>query len=163
MVHPAVRAALEDCKRAFPGKLLIVSNSSGLEAFDPDGAEAAAVERALGIPVLRHRAKKPEGEPGPLEAHFGCGTEELVMVGDRVFTDVVFGNKMGMLTVKVEPFPESAGEKVTVRFSKWAEDRLLRRWADRVDPPPHRLSQTGGPPWRAQEKFTLKPAPQPAG
>lgn len=30
------------------------SNSAGLKQFDPDGREAEAIERALGIAVLRH-------------------------------------------------------------------------------------------------------------
>lgn len=32
-----------------------------------------------------------------------CTAQELVMVGDRCFTDVVFGNRHGMLTICPEP------------------------------------------------------------
>ena len=32
-----------------------------------------------------------------------CSAEELVMVGDRYMTDVVFGNRLGMLTVRPAP------------------------------------------------------------
>lgn len=35
------------------------------------GKEAAALEAALGIPVLRHREKKPAGGSEDMEAHFG--------------------------------------------------------------------------------------------
>jgi len=151
-VHPSIHDAFEDCKRAFGGKVMIVSNSAGLEAYDPKGEEADAIERDLEIPVLRHRAKKPDGEPEILQEQLGCKTEELVMIGDRVFTDVVYGNRMGMLTVKVESF-SSEGEKVTVKFSRWAELKLLKRWGRTVRSPPHRLSQTGPQPWCPQEKF----------
>lgn len=47
------------------------------------GEEAAALEAALGVAVLRHREKKPSGGKGEVEAHFGCGAHEVVMVGDR--------------------------------------------------------------------------------
>lgn len=59
------------------------------------------MESALGIAVLRHKDKKPAGGPEDLESHFGCSVSELVMVGDRYLTDVVFGNRLGMLTVRV--------------------------------------------------------------
>ncbi len=47
------------------------------------GKEAAALEAALGIPVLRHADKKPSGGSAELAAHFGCAPADLIMVGDR--------------------------------------------------------------------------------
>lgn len=47
------------------------------------GTEAAALEAALGVAVLRHKEKKPAGGKEDMEAHFGCAARELVMVGDR--------------------------------------------------------------------------------
>lgn len=47
------------------------------------GKEARELEAALGVPVLRHREKKPGGGSGELEAHFGCPAADLIMVGDR--------------------------------------------------------------------------------
>ncbi len=35
------------------------------------GSEAEALEVALGIPVLRHRDKKPAGGSDDMERHFG--------------------------------------------------------------------------------------------
>lgn len=37
------------------------------------GKEAEHLEAALGIPVLRHREKKPAGGSEDMERHFGCG------------------------------------------------------------------------------------------
>lgn len=42
-----------------------------------------------------------------------CKAEQLVMVGDRFLTDVVFGNRNGMLTVRPAPFT-SKGEPKAV-------------------------------------------------
>lgn len=36
------------------------------------GEEATKLEKLLGVTVLRHKCKKPEGGADELEAHFGC-------------------------------------------------------------------------------------------
>jgi HAD superfamily phosphatase (TIGR01668 family) len=33
--------------------------------------------------------------------------ERIAMVGDRLFTDVLAGNRLGMFTILVEPIPDS--------------------------------------------------------
>lgn len=50
------------------------------------------------------------------------------MVGDRYLTDVAFGNRLGMLTVRVAPVVESGeGEPRAVRASRAVEEALVRR------------------------------------
>ena len=44
--------------------------------------------------------QKPAGGAGALERHFGCDASKLVMVGDRYFTDVVFGNRHGSVSAR---------------------------------------------------------------
>ena len=98
--------------------MALLSNSAGLAQYDPDGEEAAALEAALGVAVIRHASKKPGGAPGALAAHFGIppsSVPSLVMVGDRYLTDVVYGNRLGLLTVR--PAPVTAeGEPRAVRL-----------------------------------------------
>lgn len=36
-LHPHAKASLEECRRAFGGRLVLYSNSAGLQQFDPDG------------------------------------------------------------------------------------------------------------------------------
>ena len=71
-VDAALAPALEAARRAFGGRLALYSNSAGLEQYDPDGSEAAALEAAFGVHCLRHREKKPAGGCRELEEHFGC-------------------------------------------------------------------------------------------
>ena len=101
-----------------PSGVALLSNSAGLAQYDPDGEEAAALEAALGVAVIRHASKKPGGAPGALAAHFGIppsSVPSLVMVGDRYLTDVVYGNRLGLLTVR--PAPVTAeGEPRAVRL-----------------------------------------------
>ena len=141
--HPDARDSFRECLRAFEGKVVLLSNSAGLEQYDPKGAEADAIEKKLGCPVLRHKRKKPAAEPEVLERHFGAKTGELVMVGDRTLTDIAFGNSMGMLTVKCEPFT-SRGENLFVKLARRLEALLafvLR--AAGCAPPDHPLVPAG--------------------
>lgn len=93
------------------------------------GLEAAALEVSTGIPVLRHAAKKPAGGSEELESHFGCPSSQLLMVGDRYLTDIVFGNRHGMMTVRPTPLVlegEPAG--VVVVSSEISIKRQWCRW-----------------------------------
>jgi phosphatidylglycerophosphatase GEP4 len=62
-----------------------------------------AIEHSMGLAVLRHREKKPRGLECVLRYFNGAEAEELLVVGDRLLTDVVFGNLHGMLTVSPTP------------------------------------------------------------
>ena len=95
-------------RKAYPGsKLLIVSNSAGTND-DRDDVEARALEQSTGVIVLRHAIKKP-----------GCGSQildylrgrpesgverpdQIAIVGDRLFTDVMMANMMGAWGVWVK-------------------------------------------------------------
>ncbi|RVW39638.1 hypothetical protein CK203_109977 [Vitis vinifera] len=81
----------------------VFNNFIGLYEYDPDGSKARVLEGAIGIEVIRHRVKKPAGTAEEIEKHFGCASSLLIMVGDRPFTDIVFGNRNGFLTILTEP------------------------------------------------------------
>eukprot|EP00887_Chlorella_sp_A99_P006848 scaffold2.g6848.t1 len=138
-LHPRAAGGLAAATAAFDGAVVLYSNSAGLAQYDQQGAEAARLEAALGLPVLRHCEKKPAGGPEDMERHFGCPAHQLVMVGDRYLTDVVFGNRNGMLTVRPAPFTP-AGEPTAVLLARAVEERLVARWQRQgVQPPPHPL------------------------
>jgi hypothetical protein len=61
-VAPQLAASFAACQAAFgPGAVLLYSNSAGLAQYDPQGAEADALEAAFGVRVARHADKKPAG------------------------------------------------------------------------------------------------------
>ena len=126
--------------------LALLSNSAGLKQYDPEGHEAEALEAALGVAVIRHSSKKPAGDAAAIVRHFSIGDgtsgaltsnlsssssispSEIVMVGDRYLTDVAFGNRLGMLTVRVDPIEKSGkGEPRAVAVSRRVEEALVRR------------------------------------
>ncbi|KAK9826585.1 hypothetical protein WJX74_004268 [Apatococcus lobatus] len=127
VIYPPIAKALADCQREFNGRAVIVSNSAGLAEFDPEGKEAAAVEAALGVPVLRHAEKKPGGSAESLTTYFGCDASEVLMIGDRYLTDVVYGNRNGLFTVRTKPF-DLNGEPSSVLWARRLEEKLVKRW-----------------------------------
>ena len=57
-----------------------------------------------------------------IETQFQCSPDEVVMVGDRILTDVVFGRRHGMFCILSEPL---ARDK-----DRWAvqASRLFENW-----------------------------------
>lgn len=124
---PPLESSIEECKFLFGSNIAVFSNSAGLYEYDPTGKEARALEKATGIKVLRHRAKKPAGTAEEVERDFGCESSRLVMVGDRPFTDIVYGNRNGFLTILTKPLSE-AEEPFIVRQVRKFELAMVRRW-----------------------------------
>ncbi|GAB2228491.1 hypothetical protein Droror1_Dr00022612 [Drosera rotundifolia] len=128
---PPFKPSIQRCKSVFGQEnVAIFSNSTGLFQFDPDGSKATALEHEIGMRVIRHRVKKPAGNAQEIQKHFGCPSEMLVMVGDRRFTDVVYGNRNGFFTILTEPFSDS-GEPFVVKQLRKVEDSLVHRWCKR--------------------------------
>lgn len=51
--------------------------------------------------------------------------EEIAMVGDRLFTDVLAGNRLGMFTILVEPMVSSETKLISLRnFEVWFSQKL---------------------------------------
>ncbi|XP_039131382.1 phosphatidylglycerophosphate phosphatase 1, chloroplastic [Dioscorea cayenensis subsp. rotundata] len=126
---PSLSHSFQQCRASFPGKIAVFSNSAGLRQYDPDGLEARALEDAIeGIHVIRHEVKKPSGTAEDIEKYFGCSASLLVMVGDRHFTDVVYGNINGFLTICTEPLTLS-GETFIVKEVRKLENLLVNRWS----------------------------------
>jgi uncharacterized protein len=87
------------------------------------------VAEALGIPAVGRWLLGRKPFAGGIQAalkQVGVPAAKAVMVGDQLFTDVLGGNRLGLLTVWVKPLPykEFAGTRV----SRWVESFLERRF-----------------------------------
>jgi phosphatidylglycerophosphatase GEP4 len=127
-IHPDASKGLEDAKKVFgPENVAIMSNSAGTRD-DPDYTDAKRIEETLGIAVIRHDEKKPGGLNEVL-AHFHMeDPAELCMVGDRLLTDVVFGNLYSMLTVHTLPLCKGADnekDNIPAKIIRSIENRSL--------------------------------------
>ena len=86
---------------------MIVSNSAGTND-DHHGKEAEILEKATGVEVFRHATKKPGCAIDVLN-YLRSGNvpgltrpDEVVVVGDRIFTDVIMANMMGAWSIWVK-------------------------------------------------------------
>ncbi|XP_014516883.1 uncharacterized protein LOC106774410 isoform X1 [Vigna radiata var. radiata] len=127
---PPLESSLECCKLEFGDDIAVFSNSAGLHQYDHDGSKARMLEGAIGIKVIRHRVKKPAGTAEEIEKHFGCEASRLIMVGDRPFTDIVYGNRNGFLTILTEPL-SLAEEPFIVKQVRKLESSFVRYWSRR--------------------------------
>ncbi|KAI4319711.1 hypothetical protein MLD38_033280 [Melastoma candidum] len=124
---PPIAPSIERCKSVFGQNIAVFSNSAGLVEYDPNGAKAKALEWSVGIKVIRHKVKKPAGHAEEIEKHFGCDSSHLIMVGDRPFTDIVYGNRNGFFTVLVKPL-SLIEEPFIVRQVRKLETSFVYHW-----------------------------------
>lgn len=91
-----VQVAWSEALRTFgPSRVLIVSNTAGTRD-DAAQLQAESVSHHLGVPVLLHAALKPSYAcaAAALDALPDVAPHELVVVGDRIFTDVVLTHRL---------------------------------------------------------------------
>lgn len=128
-VHPRADAGLKDVLAVFGrSNVAILSNSAGTKD-DPDYEDAKRIEKEMGINVIRHDEKKPGGLEEVMN-HFSNVDDpsQLCMVGDRLLTDIVFGNLYGMLTVHCDPLcsgEENKNDNKIARVIRTGENSIL--------------------------------------
>jgi len=93
---PELEAAWSEVVRVFgPSHVLVVSNSAGTRD-DAAQLQAESVSHHLRAPVLLHASLKPSYSctAAALSALPGVAPHELIVVGDRIFTDVVLAHRL---------------------------------------------------------------------
>ncbi|KAI6046319.1 HAD phosphatase, partial [Pisolithus marmoratus] len=142
---PELQNAWQECREVFGERnILIVSNSAGT-TDDPGGIQAESVSHHLSVPVLHHDSPKPayrcisairayfSSLPNPIQGH------ELIIVGDRVFTDVVMANRMKRRVAPSTGEPDKASsihdlENVPLAVwttGVWKKESMMIRWIER--------------------------------
>lgn len=102
-VWPEYKNKWEELKNHYPGRaVLIVSNTAGSND-DPNYEQAKILEESTGVSVLRHKTKKPGCTNEILEYFYKNkiinSPDEVAVIGDRLFTDVMMANMMGSYSV----------------------------------------------------------------
>jgi phosphatidylglycerophosphatase GEP4 len=135
-VHPLLTDSVTELLNTFgETNVAILSNSAGTLDDSPNYTQAKQIEKTTGIVVIRHDVKKPGGL-GEVLSHFNgtVGTsppgnsavcaEDCAIVGDRILTDVVFGNLCGMMTIHVEPLT-LVGDNFMAKWMRRAERKIF--------------------------------------
>jgi phosphatidylglycerophosphatase GEP4 len=123
-IYPSIKDAFARYRQVFGSSIVIMSNSAGT-GDDPNQEDARSIEQDLGIEVMIHVKKKPAGIESVV-SHFRCEPKFLAMFGDRLLTDVVFGNRYGMLTVHTAMLTEKGDNKAAAKIRRY-ELPLLKR------------------------------------
>lgn len=138
-------------------------------------SQAESVSHHLSVPVLRHNAPKPAYSCiKSIRAYFSTLQDpikdELVIVGDRIFTDVVMANRMGQ-------YPKRGSEGANVEKESeldrcrplavwttgvWQRESMMVRWLEgRVVDMVTRWTNDAGRQSTFQAAFAKPLAPQP--
>ncbi|CCC71502.1 hypothetical protein NCAS_0H01920 [Naumovozyma castellii] len=105
-IWPAYEKHWEELKKRYPDNaILIVSNSAG-SSDDLDYKQAKLLEDRTGVSVLRHSTKKPGCKDEILQYFYKNkiveAPNEIAVVGDRLFTDIMMANMMGSYGVWIK-------------------------------------------------------------
>lgn len=123
---------------------MIVSNSAGTR-LDPGEIQAESVSHHLGVPVLRHASLKPSYSCiGAIRKYFASlptpvKDEELIVVGDRIFTDVVLANRLARRKSPLKP-DDTLDEKTASQVGPlaiwttgvWEKESMTMRWLEKL-------------------------------
>ncbi|ORX55616.1 HAD-superfamily phosphatase [Hesseltinella vesiculosa] len=136
-IHPPFEEAWQRCKDTFGADhIIIVSNSAGTPD-DKNGEKAKKAEQELGVHVLRHETKKPSGGD-TLMLHVQEPGSHIAMVGDRLLTDIVYGNLNGNLTIWTKQvITEKGDNRPAVLIRRWEHQLMKILTHLDVQPYPH--------------------------
>ncbi|MBD1899196.1 YqeG family HAD IIIA-type phosphatase [Trichocoleus sp. DQ-A3] len=87
----------------------------------------SGIARSLNLPYITSAAKPSRRKLRQAVTAMNLPIEQVGMVGDRLFTDVLAGNRLGMFTILVEPMldPALAVRSYPVRtFEVWVSQAL---------------------------------------
>jgi HAD superfamily phosphatase (TIGR01668 family) len=71
-------------------------------------ARISRIAQSLNLPYILGARKPSRRKLRQAVQSMGLPTEQVAMVGDRLFTDVLAGNRLGMFTILVEPMVNPA-------------------------------------------------------
>jgi HAD superfamily phosphatase (TIGR01668 family) len=90
-------------------------------------ARIGGIARSLDLPYYLGAAKPSRRKIRAALTSMDLPVQEVGMVGDRLFTDVIAGNRLGMFTILVEPIvhPDTALRTHPIRnFEVWVSEIL---------------------------------------
>ncbi|MEK7658404.1 MAG: YqeG family HAD IIIA-type phosphatase [Patescibacteria group bacterium] len=85
---------------------------------------AQKISKALDIDIFLSKEKKPSKKLfEEIKKKYNLGNGKIFVVGDRVFTDILFGNLNGAATVLIKPL--SRKENILIKIIRKIENAIL--------------------------------------
>jgi HAD superfamily phosphatase (TIGR01668 family) len=117
MLPPSAEQWLRQAARLMP--LHLLSNN-------PSQRRIGRVAAQLGVPFTTSAGKPRRGALRRVVADLGLPPHQIALVGDRLFTDVLAGNRLGLYTVLVRPIDPNGApcshdhvQSLEIRISRW--------------------------------------------
>ena len=151
VLDPDVAESFNACVEAFGKENVVIFSNTAGSPDDKGHVEAEGLEKNFGVPVLRHERRKPQGGDD-LRRKFK-DTASVVVVGDRYFTDILFANLNGCLSIYVFPLTHKENKMVSMARSlenKW----VCKMISEGMDPIPHEKMNTAVEESNIMEKQT---------
>lgn len=117
-LDPDVQAWAKEIKSQVP--LSLVSNNVGYERIK-------LIAEGMGVPFIASAGKPSRRKLRKAAAEMELPFEQIAMVGDRLFTDILAGNRLGLFTILVRPMlePNSKDPKNLLRNAEfWISKQL---------------------------------------
>lgn len=146
-VFPSIKKGWSECLKTFGAEnIAIFSNSAGSSDDAPDFNDAKSLQSKLDVKVITHGTKKPSGGNTVID-QLNAQPNEIAFVGDRVLTDVVFGNENGFLTIHTQPLSLKNDNVFAIQIRK-VENWLIKKSysSSRASNPRRRQGGTLQPP-----------------
>ncbi|MBE9127161.1 MULTISPECIES: YqeG family HAD IIIA-type phosphatase [unclassified Coleofasciculus] len=89
-------------------------------------ARIGSIARALNLPYIFGAGKPSRRKLKTAADAMNLSVEQVGMVGDRLFTDVLAGNRLGMFTILVEPMVEPTANEL------WSPIRDFEVWISEI-------------------------------
>jgi HAD superfamily phosphatase (TIGR01668 family) len=93
---------------------------------NPSRRRIGSVAAQLGLPFTTSAGKPRRAALRRVVAELGLKPDQIALVGDRLFTDVLAGNRLGLFTVLVRPIgpdgdpcPHDQVQNLEIRMSRW--------------------------------------------
>eukprot|EP01080_Neovahlkampfia_damariscottae_P000332 gene332-6746_t len=122
-IYPPFENKLNELKEKF--KILIISNSSGSNR-DLNFKDAIELEKNLNLTILKHGSKKPFLNIFKCLNEYNYNSNDILIIGDRLFTDIYFANKNNIKSILVDPISKKE-EEFGIKFFRFIENFLIKR------------------------------------
>lgn len=125
LVSQSIKIKIKELSRHF--KCCILSNYFGSALDDPNSIRAIQIQEQLDfIPIIKTKHKKPS-QLAFFEAIkiLGIPNENIAVIGDRIFTDIIGANILGMVSILVKPIKRKSDPIIYVGIPRIIEELFL--------------------------------------